>query len=146
MEDDELCSVTVNPRLSVKKECRDVRLVDVSGVLSVEVEVGIEIQNTGAEKLVSVKVTDDQVATLQTVDANGNPVTAFGGWLLPGQKAFFRGRHVPAQADGGVTDPGAATFSDRVEVEGRGALSGTWLAPKPFATASCPLCPSCCEE
>jgi hypothetical protein len=146
MEDDELCSVVVNPRLSVKKECRGVRLVDVSGVLSVEVEVGIEIENTGTEKLVSVKVTDDQVATLQTVNANGDPVTAFPGWLLPGQKAFFRGRHVPSQADGGVTDPGAATFSDRVEVEGRGALSGTWLAPEPFATASCPLCPSCCEE
>jgi len=31
-------------------------------------------------------------------------------------------------------------------VEGRGALSGTWLTPEPFATASCPLCPSCCEE
>jgi hypothetical protein len=108
--------------------------------------VGIEIENTGTEKLVSVKVTDDQVATLQTVNANGDPVTAFPGWLLPGQKAFFRGRHVPSQADGGVTDPGAATFSDRVEVEGRGALSGTWLAPEPFATASCPLCPSCCEE
>jgi len=146
MEDDELCSVTVNPRLSVKKACRGVRLVDVSGVLSVEVEVGIEIENTGTEKLVSVKVTDDQVATLQTVNANGDPVTAFGGSLLPGQKAFFRGRHVPAQADGGATDPGAATFSDRVEVEGRGALSGTWLTPEPFATASCPLCPSCCEE
>ena len=146
----QLCPLNVSPMIDVNKQCTDVRLTQVSGILTMEVEVDIDLKNTSDEKLESVLISNvigDIVGgtpiTLNHVDSNGLPLAAaFDGDLAPGETAYFKSTYVPSDVDGGIAvdnDTGDANFTDRVDASGVGAISGSTASD--FSTATCPLCP-----
>lgn len=147
MTDAQLCPLDVSPAIDVNKECTEVRLTTVDGVLTMEVEVDVDLTNTSAEKLVDVQITNrvGEVAggtpliPLAHVDSNGDPLPAFDGDLAPGEKVYFKSVYVPTATKGDVTDPGLASFPDRVDASGTGALSDQ--SATDWSTADCPLCP-----
>jgi hypothetical protein len=80
---------------------------------------------------------------LNHVDSNGDPLPAFDGDLAPGETAYFQSVYVPTDVDGGIaTDDttGNASFTDRVDASGVGAISGSTATD--YNTATCDLCPS----
>jgi hypothetical protein len=150
MTEQQLCPLNVSPMIDVNKQCTDVRLTQVSGILTMEVEVDIDLTNTSDEKLESVLISNvigDIVGgtsiTLDHVDMNGLPLAAaFDGDLAPGETAYFKSTYVPSDVDGGIAvdnDTGDANFTDRVDASGIGAISGS--TANDFSTATCPLCP-----
>lgn len=151
MTEAQLCdAVNISPMIDVNKQCTDLRLTSVGGVLTMEVEVDIDLTNTSQEKLVDVLITNvvgdtagGTPITLNHVDINGDPLPAFDGDLAPGEIAYFKSVYVPSDVDGGIaTDDstGNATFTDRVDASGTGVLSGDTATD--YNTATCDLCPS----
>lgn len=146
MAENELCALAVSPMIDVNKVCTDVRLTTVSDILTMEVEVDIDLTNTSDEKLVDVLISnvvgDSQGGdpiTLQHVDMNGDPLADFDGDLAPGETVFFKSIYVPTVVTNSGTDPATASFQDRVDASGVGAISGA--TADDFSTADCPLCP-----
>ncbi len=145
----QLCPLNISPMIDVNKQCTDVRLTKVSDILTVEVEVDIDLTNTSDEKLESVLISNvvgdtagGTPITLNHVDVNGLPLPAFDGDLAPGETAYFKSIYVPSDVDGGIAadnDTGDANFTDRVDASGVGAISGS--SATDFSTATCPLCP-----
>jgi hypothetical protein len=150
MTDLQLCSLNISPMIDVNKQCTDLRLTSVGGVLTMEVEVDIDLTNTSAEKLESVLIANvvgdtagGTAITLNHVDSTGGALPAFDGDLAPGETAYFKSVYVPSDVDGGIaTDDttGSASFTDRVDASGVGALSGSTATD--YSTATCDLCPS----
>lgn len=150
----EQCAATVNPALTVTKTCvAPVTFVPVVGsnpttyTLNPRVCVNIVVTNTSQERLINGTVIDDKLGTL---DANGGSAgTSFS--LNPGAVLTLNNQcYDPTTQDIPTNNlPGSATFSDRVEVNARGAISGILIGdpdatparPVPFATAQCPFCP-----
>jgi hypothetical protein len=150
MTEQQLCPLNISPMIDVNKQCTDLRLTSVGGVLTMEVEVDIDLTNTSDEKLVDVLISNvvgDTAGgtgiTLNHVDSNGDPLPAFDGDLAPGETAYFQSVYVPTDVDGGIaTDDttGNASFTDRVDASGVGAISGSTATD--YNTATCDLCPS----
>lgn len=143
----QLCPLAVSPMIDVNKTCTDVRLTTSSGILTMEVEVDVTLQNTSDEKLVNVLISNVVGDTaggtpiaLQHVAADGEtPLPAFDGELAPGETVYFESVYIPTVVKNGGTDPSTATFEDRVDASGVGAISGA--SATDFSTAECPLCP-----
>lgn len=147
MTEQQLCPLAVNPMIDVNKSCTDVRLTTVGGVLTMEVEVDVTLTNTSEEKLINVLIANVVGDTaggtpipLQHVDSDGETVLpAFDGDLAPGETVYFESVYVPTVVKDGGTDPATASFEDRVDASGVGAISGQTATD--FSTADCPLCP-----
>lgn len=146
MTAEQLCPLNVSPAIDVNKACTDVRLVTVDSVLTMEVEVDVDLTNTSAEKLVDVDVDNvvgDQAGgtpiALTHVDSNGDPLPAFDGDLAPGETVYFKSVYVPTATKNDEDDPALASFPDRVDASGTGAISGQPATD--WSTADCPLCP-----
>lgn len=143
----QLCPLAVNPMIDVNKTCTDVRLTTSNNILTMEVEVDVTLTNTSSEKLINVLISNVVGDTaggtpiaLQHVAADGEtPLPAFDGELAPGETVYFESVYIPTVVKNGGTDPSTATFEDRVDASGVGALSGATATD--FSTAECPLCP-----
>ncbi len=147
MTEQQLCPLAISPMIDVNKSCTDVRLTTVGGVLTMEVEVDVTLTNTSQEKLINVliaNVVGDTAGgtpiSLQHVDSDGETaLPAFDGDLAPGETVYFESVYVPTVVKDGGTDPATASFEDRVDASGVGAISGQ--SATDFSTADCPLCP-----
>lgn len=136
----ELCPLQVSPSLQVTKECDKSNVNAPEGVRlraggGFRVCVKVTVKNTSSELLQSLSVVDDKAGTLLT-----------GGSLLPGATRTFGTATVPlcynaTDADDSESNPGEATFSDTVDVDAVGAISGAPVSG--FASATCKLCPTC---
>lgn len=147
MTEQQLCPLAISPMIDVNKSCTDVRLTTVGGVLTMEVEVDVTLTNTSQEKLINVLIANVVGDTaggtpipLQHVDSDGETaLPAFDGDLAPGETVYFESVYVPTVVKDGGTDPATASFEDRVDASGVGAISGQ--SATDFSTADCPLCP-----
>ncbi len=121
------CSpLPLNPRLALSKLC-SLALESVGGMLVVRVDFTGDVRNTGDVPLF-VTVTDDMAGVVlpeQRID--------------PGQTILLSGSYYPGQANGGVTDPGTAMFSDTFTARGTNPILEEPVVER--ITANCGLCP-----
>ncbi|RMH82994.1 hypothetical protein EA796_17610 [Pseudomonas sp. AOB-7] len=147
------CSPDVNPGLSLTKDCdpenAGVRLVADGGVVLVEVDNVIVVENTGDVAL-AVTVSDDQVQALveegsalfTCPPATPNSCT---GTLNPGVSATFRQTYRPdglsLGAGGSLELPSSVSFVNTATATATAAVGGDQVAADPVS-ADCPLCPA----
>jgi len=117
----------LDPKLKLTKSCDVVVETKANCGLVVKVNFTGSVENTGNLPLL-VTVTDDQAGTVL-------PLTL----LLPAQKQQLSGFYYPSQANGGVTDPCQAMFSDTFTAVGQSPFLSQPVTEK--ITANCPLCP-----
>ena len=117
----------LDPKLKLTKTCDVVLETKANCGLVVKVNFTGSVENTGNLPLL-VTVTDDKAGTVL-------PLTL----MAPGQKQQLSGFYYPSQANGGVTDPCQAMFSDTFTAVGQSPFLSQPVTEK--ITANCPLCP-----
>jgi len=116
----------LDPKLALTKMC-SVVLESSAGLLVVRVDFTGTVQNTGNLPLY-VTVTDDMAGTV------------LGERLIqPGQTVNLSGSYYPLAANGSLTDPRTAMFSDTFTATARNPLLAKPIIA--VASANCSLCP-----
>ena len=141
-DDSEQCSAAVSPGMEVTKSCSPtedaptgVSLVAGGGF---RVCVDIDVSNTSTEKLVGVQVIDARFST---------PLLVSNGSIDPGDTLELHDLcYTTSNADGGEDNPALAAFTNGVQAEAFGALSGLQVGDADSgsafeATSTCKLCP-----
>jgi hypothetical protein len=119
----------LDPNLKLTKSCTLV-LESVAGCgLLVRVDFTGTVENTGNVPLL-VSVSDSDTVPSQVLAPT---------LMLPGEVLPLSGSYYPSQANGGVTDPGEAMFSDTLTATGSSPLLAAPVTT--MVTAHCPLCP-----
>jgi hypothetical protein len=149
------CKIAPNPDLKITKDCDEtingtgVRLVQLGGVVSVEVGNIITVENTGEEVLDPVEVNDSETA-LSTLETGWDCTTTLGvckGSLGLGESITFTQTYYPDGANiiGALMNPGSVFFKNTATAAGLGVLSKQPVGPKTdFAECKiCPPCPTC---
>jgi hypothetical protein len=116
----------LNPALALSKTCW-LELETVGNLLAVKVNFSGDVTNTGDVPLL-VSVDDDQAGSVLS-----------GALLMPGDSLPLSGSYLPAEADGGATDPRCANFSDTLTAIGTSPVIGGLVVTE--VSAHCPLCP-----
>jgi len=147
------CEITPIPNLSITKACDEsingtgVRLVQLGGVVSVEVGNVIIVTNTGDEALNPVQVSDSETALSTSETGWSCPAGVCSGPLGLGESITFTQTYYPDGANilGALTNPGSVFFSNTATAGGLGVLSQIPVGPKTdFADCKiCPPCPTC---
>lgn len=136
----ECTPLQLNPALTLSKNCTTV-LETNSGLLAVKVNFTGTVCNTGDVPL-NVTVTNDKPV---------DPTGLFSGNLVApddpqnpsdtdGACAELGGNYLPSQANGGITDPGSAMFTDTLTAVGSSDVPGVDDVGG-IASDTCPLCP-----
>ncbi len=121
------CSpLQINARLALSKMC-SLALESAGGMLMVRVDFRGDVQNTGDIPLY-VTVTDDKAGVVLSERL-----------INPGQVVQLSGSYYPVAANGGVTDPSSAMFSDTFTASGRNPILSNPVVE--VITANCGLCP-----
>lgn len=148
-------SLNLSPMIDITKVCKDVYVIQDSGLVAVQVDVDFAVENIGTLALENVVVgnsglvgaTPPNAIPYQHVDSGGNPLPAFDGELAPGEKAYFNSLYKPSDTDGGLGgspgQPENAAFTDTVTVTADTVLlvDGVPVEANDSASDTCPLCP-----
>jgi hypothetical protein len=118
--------LVLNPALELSKSC-SLALESLGGMLVVRVDFKGHVKNTGELPLV-VTVVDDKAGTVLSATL-----------MVPDQKIELSGFYYPTSANGGVTDPDSAVFSDKFTATGMNPLLANPVIE--MVSANCPLCP-----
>jgi len=122
------CSpLALNPDLALSKSC-SLALETVNGYLVVRVDFTGEVENTGDVPL-AVTVIDDMAGEVLAETL-----------MNPGDTIPLSGSYYPSAANGGVTDPSAAMFSDTFTAFGTNPMLPSTVVE--MITANCGLCPN----
>ena len=144
------CSIAPSPNIKVTKVCdtsingTGVQLVQLGGVVSVEVGNVITVENTGNEILDPVQVSDSETKLTTTATGWSCTVGVCTGPLGLTGKITFTQTYNPDGANiiGALTNPGSVFFKNTATAQGKGVLSKTLVGPK-TADAECKICPPC---
>ena len=116
----------LDPKLALSMMC-SVVLESSAGLLVVRVDFSGSVQNTGNLPLY-IGVTGEKAGAVLTERL-----------IQPGASANLSGSYYPQDANGGVTDPGTAMFSDTFTATGRNPLVRQSIVA--VGSANCALCP-----
>lgn len=138
------CSLTLQPDLTITKECDGVQVVLEGGQVVIKASNTITVTNNGQEALNSVVIKDDEVPTLVEFSGGANITCVAGsgqctGSLALGEVVVLKQTYVPDTFTGGP-DPSTVKFVNTASAEGVGAITGTPVGPEED-DAECPLCP-----